>query len=358
MTAVERAPALVMGIDGGNTKTIALVATLDGAIVGTGRSQGSADIHLAAVDDAIARLASAGDAALHQAHERVARDREAGRRARDAGLPPGVAAVAAVALSLAGADWPEDFATIEERLGGRWGPTTIVNDAIGALRAAIPDGPGVIVVCGTGAVTGARGIDGRTWHSSFWQLAQGAHELGVQGLHAVVRAELGIGPPTALTARILGAFGEPTVEAVLHRLTGRETRARREHSSIAPLVLDAADAGDPVAAAIVQRHGADLGRFAVAAARRVGIEDSAFPLALAGGVLRHPGRRLIDALTAEVLAAAPGARVSQADLEPAAGALLLAFDAAGVSIDTTTEATIRGSMPPPDLFDTHPARAQ
>jgi N-acetylglucosamine kinase-like BadF-type ATPase len=324
---------LLLGIDGGNTKSIALVATADGTIVGAGRSAGSSDIYAVPIDVAFGRLEEAAGAAL------------AGAGATGTG-------VVAAGLSLAGADWPEDVELVREEVGTRWGGLTVANDGIGALRAAIPDGPGVVVVCGTGAATGARGADGRLWHSSFWQLPQGAHELGVAGIHAIVRAELGIGPATALTSDILGALGEPTVEAVLHRITGRATRTRREHGSIAPIVLDAAEAGDEVARAIALDHGSQLGRVASAAARRVGIEGTAFTLALAGGVLRHAGRTLRDALVGEVLATSPDAQVIQPALEPAAGALLLAFDAAGIRVDEAIGARLHATMPAAELFDT------
>jgi len=337
LTAQRRAPDLLLGIDGGNTKSIALVARTDGTIVGAGRSAGTADIYRVPVDEAIGRLLEVADAALA----------EAGGRSGQ---------VVRAAASLAGADWPEDFDELRGRLAERWPSVRVVNDAIGALRAAIPNGPGVIVVCGTGAVTGARGADGRIWHSSFWQLAQGAHELGVHALHAIVRADLGIGPPTALTATIVAAMREPSVEAVLHRLTGRATRDRREYASIAPVVLDAAEDGDEVAMAIARTHGADLGRHAVAAARRVGILEHAYPLALAGGVLRHPGRVLRDALTAVVLEASPGVRVIRAPTEPAVGAVLLAFDGAGLAVDGAVDARLRATMPAAEFFDTRPDR--
>jgi N-acetylglucosamine kinase-like BadF-type ATPase len=342
---------LLLGVDGGNTKSIALVAKPDGSIVGFGRSAGSSDIHAVALDEAIARLEAAADAALAAAGQGPAPVAEP-----DAGSLDRPAATLAAAFSLAGADWPEDFVELGDRLGRRWPGATVANDGIGALRATIPEGPGVVVVCGTGATTAARGRDGRTWHSSFWQDAQGAHELGVVGLRAVYRAELGIGPPTSLTRDVLAALGEPTVEAVLHRITGRATKRRREQAWLAPIVLDAAERGDEVAVAIVQAHGRDLGRMAVAAARRVGIDAEPFTLALAGGVLRHGGRVLPDALAAVVHEAAPAAVVIRPALEPAAGALLLAFDAAGIPVTRAVDARLRETMPPAELFDTRAGR--
>lgn len=332
---------LLLGIDGGNTKSIALVARPDGAVVGAGRSEGTSDLHAVPLDEAFGRLEAAADAAIAAALAPGAAVRAAAR-----------GGIAGAGLSLAGADWPEDFAAVQERLAGRWPALAVVNDGVGALRAAIPEGPGVVVVCGTGAATGARGPDGRLWHSSFWQLTQGAHELGAAGLEAIVRAELGIAPPTALTAAILGALAEPTVEAVLHRITGRATRSRREQAAIAPVVLDAAEAGDDVALSIVRTHGASLGRYAVVAARQVGIRSGRLRLALSGGVLRHDGSVLRDALVEEVRVVFPEVEIVLSTLEPAAGALLLAFDAAGIPVGPEIDRRLRETMPATDLFDT------
>lgn len=338
---------LVLGVDGGNTKTIALAATTDGTVVGAARALGGSDIYAVGVDAAIASIDRLADEALRAARSGPGADPGGGS----------AAAPAAAAFSLAGADWPEDIAVLRERLAARWPEPLVVNDAIGALRAAVPHGPGVVVVCGTGAATGARGADGRTWHSSFWQEPQGAYELGVRALHAVFRAELRIDPPTALRAAVLEALGERDVEAVLHRTTRREGRDRQLAAGLAPVLLDVAEGGDPVAIAIVRAQGVSLGQTALAAARQVGIERLPFALALAGGVLRHAGAALRETIVATVLADAPQASVVRPTVEPAAGALLLAFDRAGVEVTEAVEARLRATLPPADLFDTHPASA-
>lgn len=326
----------VLGIDAGNTKTIALLASLDGTIVGSGRVMGTADIHATSEAIALEQIGAAAD--------------EAG--AADPNLE-----LHAVAVSAAGADWPEDVDLLREALARRWPPVEVVNDAIGALRASVPHGPGVVIACGTGAATGARDGEGRQWHSSFWQEPQGAHGLGVQTLLAVIRAELGIDPPTALTTGTLAALDEAEVEAVIHRWTRRDRRGRFDPAILATVLLDAAEAGDATATAIVERQGAALGATALAAARKVGISGGRYPLALVGGVFRHPGRRLADAIAAAVRAGSPDVEVIRPTLEPAVGALLMAFDLAGIEVTRQVDANLRASLPPADLFDTRPRPA-
>ncbi len=337
---MTRSPTVLLGVDGGNTKTVAFAAGTDGTILGSARVFMSGDLYAVTPDAALAL------------HHQVAE-----QACAMAGVAPDDSGSVSAAFSLAGADWPEDVALLEAGLRGRWPAATVVNDALGALRVAIPDGPGVVVVCGTGAATGARGKDGRTWHTSFWQEPQGAWELGVRTLQAVYRAELGIDGSTELTRKVLGATGEPDVEALLHHASGREVVGRRDPASLAWILLDTAEAGDPTATAIVASQGEQLGRWALAAARRVGLGPSdSFGLAMTGGVIRHPATILRDAIARTVLAGAPRATIRGSTSEPAAGALLLAFDAAGLPVDAAILDRIETGIGASGLVDTHPLR--
>jgi N-acetylglucosamine kinase-like BadF-type ATPase len=327
----------VLGVDGGNTKTIALVARLDGTIVGSGRG-GCSDIY---TDPDLARPLSEVDKAVQAAlHE--------------AGI--GAEALAAGAFSMAGADWPEDFSLLQSAMQTRgFGRRiTIVNDAVGALWAGSVAGPAVVVACGTGAATAARSADGRVWHSSWWQDPQGAHQLGMKALQAVYRAELGIDPPTTLTAAVLRHFERASVEDVLHLFFTRagDRPPSAQISRLSRALLDAAQAGDHTAKRIVHDHGAALGDYALAAARRVGIEGTPFPLVLAGGVFRHPCTLLPAALVARVHTTSPEAAPIYSRFEPAVGALLLAFEAAGLTPDEPLLARLTETLPETSLFAT------
>jgi N-acetylglucosamine kinase-like BadF-type ATPase len=264
--------------------------------------------------------------------------------------------LAAGAFSMAGADWPDDFAFLRSAfeargLGQR---IVVVNDGVGALRAGSPDGTGVVVVCGTGTATAARSADGRVWHSSWWQDTQGAHQLGAKTLDAVYRAELGIGSPTSLTAAVLRYFEKATVEEVLYLFT-RRTGPRPSAAKVAGLarfLLEAASNSDATARRIVQEHGAALGDYALAAARQVGIEHDPFNLALAGSVLRYPPTLLSEALIERVHTTSPAMRPIYSRFEPAVGALLLALEATGATVDEALLARLATTLPEATLFAT------
>lgn len=327
---------LFLAVDGGNTKTVAIVARDDGTALGAGRA-GASDFYATPTEDvAFDEIGRAIRAAL----------REAGANIRS---------LRTAAFSLAGADWPEDFADLRAGIVERgWcAEPLIVNDAIGALYSGSPAGVGVVLVAGTGMAIGARSACGQIWHSSNWPTAGGGWGLGKAALEAVYAAALEVGPETSLTAAVLALYGEATVEGVLHRRTARRRRRRHmDEARLAPLVLDEAEAGDPVAIAIVEGFGRQLGLHAVAAARRVGLGPEPFPLVLAGGVFRHRSRRYLAAMLAPLEAAFPGIQPLPSRFEPVAGALLLAMNAAGIAPCPGVLDRIEATMPPPELFHT------
>lgn len=299
---------LLLGVDGGNTKTLALVARYDGMVVGAG-SAGCSDIHNASSPaEAIEEVARAVVGALD-------------------GCGASAGDLAAAAFSLAGADWPEDFKLLRRGLSERLGLAVVplvVNDTIGAVRCGTEDGVGVAVVCGTHGTAGARNATGDLYHFGFWPDDAGARGLASQALAAVWRAHLGIGPSTSLTGCALEWWGASDPLELLHsftRLAG-PTIAAYDRDLFAEAVLDEADAGDDVAAEIVRTAGARLGSYARVCAARTGQEGARFSLVLCGGVLRHPSALLRESVISQVPDAAP----VYPTLEPAAGAVLLAAD--------------------------------
>jgi N-acetylglucosamine kinase-like BadF-type ATPase len=320
---VRQTRQLILGVDGGNSKTIALVATEDGTIVGAGRG-GRSDIY--ETELAFESIADATLGALAQA----------GGTATD---------LRSALYSVAGADWPADYALYErelERLVGVRG--TVLNDALGAIRAGTPDGVGVSVVCGTGVAIGARAGAGRHWHVSFWAAPQHRYDPVRATLEAVSRAELGLSEPTLLQQLAPAATGCGSVEELIRRVSGHG-EIRPPLTRLPGVLLDAVAAGDVIAIEVVDRVSTAMSEFAIVAARMAGLPRPS-PLVLAGGVFRHPCTALADAIAAGV----PGAEIVRATHEPAVGALLLAFDQAGLVPDI---ARLEASFPSAELFATH-----
>ena len=326
---------LFLGVDGGNSKVVALVASLDGTILGAARRLGSADIYAAAGPGAAVALVEAVmDEALEQAGSTRRR-------------------IGRAVFSMAGADWPEDLTLLRRTFeaSGFGGPATVVNDGIGALVGAVAEGPAVVVAIGTGAATGARGHDGGTWHSSFWQSPHGAVELAQGMLSAAVRSELGIDPPTVLRDQLLDITGDGSVEAALHRFTGRDSVMLPVGRMVRAL-LEAAELDDAVAARVIRVHGTGLGTMAAAAARRVSIADAPFALSFCGSLARPGPNALTRAALHAIHAADQAPTLVTPRWEPAIGALVIGL-AAGLPGSMPAEVTERldATAPPASFYD-------
>src|SRR4051812_10237210 len=161
-----RAVRPVLAVDGGNTKTIAVVATDTGAVLSVARG-GASDIY---GTGSVERGTGVLRAVIAEALDR-------------AGVLP--AGVDATVCSLAGADWPEDIELLTGVVAevGLADPL-VVNDAIGGLRSGSPSWEGVAVVAGTFNAVGARNRDGRVFHLGFWPDRTGAFDLGYEALKA------------------------------------------------------------------------------------------------------------------------------------------------------------------------------
>ena len=323
----------VLGVDGGNTKTLAVIATLNGDVVGSGRA-GCGDIYAnASPEVGLGSIYQAVDAAL-----------------ACAGLSADK--LDAACFSLAGADWPEDFELLHEAIRSRgYGrQIKVVNDAVGGLRSGSSGATGVAIACGTGCATSAAGKDGKVWHSSFWQNQGGAWGLGYAALRAVYDAELGIIPPTALTAAVLSFCGQPDVEHVLHQFTRRGHKASVRVDLLAKTVLDLAHAGDEAALSVVKQQALLMADGALAAARKVGIMQEHYELVLTGSVFRHESSLLVQEIVERVKSQSPHVMPIKSTNEPVYGAVLMALESAGISLNDSVRNNLRATMPGAEFY--------
>jgi glucosamine-6-phosphate isomerase len=331
--AILTRPDLVLGVDGGNSKTVAIVATKQGKVVGWGRG-GCGDMYGAGPEGALMSVDTAVQAALEMAGTSRA-------------------TVGSGFFSMAGADWPEDFALLKQLFTNkRYAEKVGVhNDSIGALRAGSPYSWGVGVVAGTWLCAAARAPGGEFVKGS-WLPGGGGGALSHAAIDAVYKAEMGMGPATVLTERVLSFFKLDSVEALAHEFTKREGPHPQSVQRLAPQVLDAAAQGDAVACALVMEQGRTLGEVALSMARRVRVERRAFPLVLAGGVFRHLDNLLPNALIGTVKSVAPQARVFKSDLQPVAGAVMLALEGSGKRVTAAMRKRLSVSMPEHKFFAT------
>lgn len=329
---------LYLGVDGGNSKTVALIADASGAVRGRGRA-GNGDIYGgASAEEAVLNVVSAVAAALLSAGSTIGDVRHG-------------------ALCLAGVDWSEDADYWQRELPSRlpglrsW---SVKNDGYALLRCGDLSGIGVALTAGTGPAVAARGPDGREFCASWWiQELLGGRGLGYSAFSAVFSADHGIALPTGLTERLLRLYGCTSVEELLYEFTRRTgQRPEREKWRAARAVLQASEAGDAVAQEIVRSQARSFARHARVAAERVGFEArrDAVGVVLGGSILdsEHPAFR--DAVTEELLAELPGAVVRSSVGSPLAGALLDALAEAGVTVDAGVRDRVVQAPHPEDFL--------
>ena len=302
--------SLVIGIDGGGTKTDVCVSTERGQVVGfaTGGGANWEGTGLEAVGDVLHRLV--------------------GQAVSDAGVGRGD--IDASAFCLAGVDWPSDFERLTPHIDalGIRGPRTITNDSFAALRAGTPDGYGCVSIAGTGGVAAGRNRAGEMARTMGVGMGEGAGAWGLvaEALVAIAGEYHLSGPPTELTKRLLDATDSSTTPELFEALS-RGTKL--VGSELAMHVLDASRAGDPVAAAIARRCGDQHGRDTAGVARRLGMTD-AFDVVLAGGVHVGGEESFRSGFTDAITSVAANLRVLTAP--PVAGAALLALELLDIDV--------------------------
>ena len=200
--------------------------------------------------------------------------------------------VLSVCAGIAGCGRLKDQELLARRLqqvlgdGGRAVQVRVVHDAEIALEAAFEGGSGVVLVAGTGSVILARTLQGRIEVAGGWGYLLGDEGSGFAiaraGLQAVAHALDG-GPPTRLQALLAERFQLSERDAIIHRVY----QERWPLQQFAPVVLEAARTGDPVARHIVDDQVARLVEQVGWLLQRLG-DDVAPRMALAGGLMNEP----------------------------------------------------------------------
>jgi N-acetylglucosamine kinase-like BadF-type ATPase len=306
---------LYVGVDGGGTKTLAVITDGQFRVIGEGLS-GPSNFLRVGVEEATLAVERAVCIACLKAGVRLEN-------------------ITAAGFGLAGVQHHEHNATMLRALRRRlpFRDVTLVSDARSALAGATDLQPGVVVIAGTGSV--AFGVDalGRTAQSGGWGPMMGdegsGYDIARHALTAVACALDGRCAQTTLTARVCERFGVASPDDLLPAVYGSE-RKHAELASLAQIVEEEASAGDEVARSILADAGRSLGDAVVAVVRRLRVEQSAFMVGYVGGVF-NAGALVLGPMEERIAEVAPRAVVRAPLLGPAIGATKLAAHELGRS---------------------------
>lgn len=294
----------VVGVDGGGTRTRAVILDETGAELGraaTGPALVDRPDLPVDIEGAASTVCSAALAA-------------------DVELP-----CAALCAGFAGVGRERERRAVETALAEHDLAATVrvVTDAEAAFFDAFRAGPGLLLIAGTGSVALGRAEDGREARVGGWGLLLGdegsGYEIGLRALRAIARAADGRGEATELLPRFIADLQLVGPEDLI---AWAATADKTAIAALAPTVCEQAAGGDAVAGAIVGEAASSLAGHVDALLARLGPWSVPPRLALAGGLLSvdRPLREPALAALAE-----RDCRVIEAKIEPVRGAALMAL---------------------------------
>jgi glucosamine kinase len=290
--------AFFLGIDGGGTQSSCVIGN-ETAVLGTGIAGGS-------------NMVRVGEQAAGEALTTAIR-----RACAAAKINP--SQIKRVCIGAAGAARPEIQDAIRRIVSSLIpGEIEVVGDTVTSLEAAFGEGPGVIVIAGTGSIAYGRNARGQIARAGGWGFAisdEGSgHWIGRSALSAALRARDEGGNPKLLeeARRIFGASSDDDLIV--------KANAAPDFAALVPAILAGADAHDVLSNRVLSLAGNELARLANALIARLFAATDRVPVAMVGGVFRN-STLVRQVFYNSVRNACPSAEVQPAIIEPVLGAL-------------------------------------
>ncbi len=279
---------LLLAVDGGGTKTLAVVADLQGQVLARGLGPGSNPYTVGFIQFTEA-VREAVSSALRPV---LGADTD--------GLGGTSGRIAAACFGMAGVDSTEDEVAVSAWVKRQEVAPSflVVNDIELIMAGGTPDGWGVALISGTGSNCLGRARDGRIARVGGWGALMGdegsGYALGAQALRVASQAFDGRTQAPALLEAALRHFALRDIPALMRRVHAPGT-APADIATLAPVVLELATAGDRPARAILDQAAEDLAAHVRTVMRRLGLEQP--PLALGGSLFSG---HLRDALLSRI----------------------------------------------------------
>ncbi|HKO60275.1 MAG TPA: BadF/BadG/BcrA/BcrD ATPase family protein [Pyrinomonadaceae bacterium] len=300
----------VLGVDGGGTKTHAVILDMDLEVIGDGMAGPSNPLRVG-ITNACAAIREAIDKACEAAKIRRSD-------------------IVAAEIGLAGARRRELKLRMRESLKSLGiGEVAVTSDAEIALYGATQGAPGLIVIAGTGS--NCCGINGRGKKACAggWGPIAGDEGGGAwiarRALRAIAHATDGRGPATALT-EIACAYFHVSEPSDLSTAIYAPTITNERLAGFGRDVVAAAKAKDRIAREILAEGGRELGVAASAVIRNLKLERDEFPVAYVGGVFAAAGELVLACMREEIKEIAPHAYLEPPQFPPAIAAARMAHD--------------------------------
>src|SRR4029079_8807962 len=264
MRGVVSPSGVVVGGDGGGTKTLAVVVDRNGNEQGRA-SAGSSNYTVIGAEQAAAAVAQAVTEAVHRAGGQ---------------LP-----VRALWGGLSGIYRAREREELHALIQSLAAEIRLTNDAE-LIFSALADGIGVVLIAGTGSIALGHDASGATARAGGWGHLMGdegsGYDIGRRALQAAAQAADGRGPATALLEAFIHHWkADRPLDMIAHVYRSTDKAAVAELSSI---VFATARAGDTVARRLLPNAAGELANAAIVAGDHLALPGD-LPVALTGGLL-------------------------------------------------------------------------
>ncbi len=298
---------LVLGVDGGGTKTRAVIVDARGKVLGEGLAGPSNPLRVG-VGEAVSAI-----------REATARASAAARVRRSD--------IVAAEIGLAGVkriDIRESMRVALSELGIE--PLEVVTDADIALYGVTDGGAGMIIIAGTGSICCGVNAQGRHFCAGGWGPLAGDEGSGSwiarRALQSVARATDGRAAQTSLTEAACDYFNMSSPQDISTAIYA-PSMTNNHIAGFGRHVIEAAKERDAVARAIITEAGQELGIAAVAVIRQLKMESMSFQIGYVGGIF-HARELILKPLRAEIASVAPKAFLAPPPIAPAEAAARMA----------------------------------
>lgn len=309
----------ILALDQGQTKTVALLLSKDGSILGTGWAGGASHFK-----DGLAK-----------ASEKM---KEAAENAlTDAGLTPKV--IDQVCGGIAAANWPEEVEMLRAELKRVFGveKADVLNDCVIALRAGT-DSDNAIVLCTGSGMNSAVFVKGKlefVYNNYIDLYDQGSEGLGARAFQTVFESYMGCKPPTTLTGRLMDHFEIYEMDRLM--LAFYRNQLPKPLKDVAQIVFEEAARHEPAALEVIYAFGKSISRYVTGAVKRFGVNPAEFKVILTGGVFKNENPLLYETVCSQIHRIYADIRIEQSFYEPIIGAAFMALDELGPKNDAAHE---------------------
>ncbi|HRH46124.1 MAG TPA: BadF/BadG/BcrA/BcrD ATPase family protein [Pyrinomonadaceae bacterium] len=309
MKSKKNSHNLYLGVDGGGTKTHAVLIDEDKIILGEGVT-GAGNPLRVGVENAIKNIFASIEKACDSA------DRSKGD-------------IVSAQLGLAGVRREDLRYLIRNRFREilRIRKVEVTTDAEIALYAATEGKEGLVIIAGTGSVCMGRNAKGEMASAGGWGPLAGDEGGGAgiarRALQTIAKSSDGRGKPTKLSDYAVDYFRAGRLEDLSVAIYAPQVDNARI-AGFAQYVSQAANEGDEVAQELLTEAGQELGLAATAVIQKLKLQRRKFPIGKVGSVFKSE-ELITKPLMEKVQSIAPKAFMSETQKSPGYAAALMAF---------------------------------